>query len=143
MGSYLEIDNREINSKGRSFILIDAIRHIDSTLKKNGKGKKYFQAEYYKDGCGCGDYFIKRKGMAILTHYLKNLADDNEVLRDMAIKNHEYYLTNMVEPEKKEEEIKRLTENERNDILWCFDYCFEILTDMILNNQKKVIAHWV
>ena len=35
MGSYLEINNRETNSKTLSGILVDAIRDIDSQIMNN------------------------------------------------------------------------------------------------------------
>ena len=89
MGSYLEINNRETNSKALSGILIDAIRDIDSEIMNNenstDKERKYFIPEYYKktenEEFGCGDWTINKKGMALLVSYLKNMCEDDEAAR--------------------------------------------------------------
>lgn len=151
MGSYLEINNRETNSKTLSGILIDAIRDIDSQIMNNenstDKEKKYFIPEYYKktenEEFGCGNWTINKKGMALLVRYLKNMYEDNDVARSIGIENHEYFLEHLVKEDEREEKIAEFAEDEKKNILWCFDYVTDILTEMLLYGIKRVDAHWV
>lgn len=151
MGSYLEINNRETNSKTLSGILIDAIRDIDSQIMNNenstDKEKKYFIPEYYKktenEEFGCGDWTINKKGMALLVMYLKNMYEDNDVARSIGIENHEYFLEHLVKEDEREEKIAEFAEDAKKSIQWCFRYATDILTEMILYGIKRVGAHWV
>ena len=151
MGSYLKINNRETNSKTLSGILIDAIRDIDSQIMNNEnsteKERKYFIPEYYKktetEEFGCGDWTINKKGMALLVQYLKNMYKDDNIARTIGIEEHEYFLENLVKEDEIEEKIAEFTEDVKEDILWCFDYTIDILTDMLLYGIKRVDARWV
>lgn len=151
MGSYLEINNRETNSKTLSGILIDAIRDIDSQIMNNenstDKEKKYFIPEYYKktekEEFGCGDWTINKKGMALLVMYLKNMCEDNNAARSIGIENHEYYLEHLVNENEKEEKIAEFAEDAKKSIQWCFRYTTDILIEMILYGIKRVNAYWV
>lgn len=151
MGSYLEINNRETNSKALSGILINAIRDIDSQIMNNehstDKERKYFIPEYYEmiehEEFGCGDWIINKKGMVLLVQYLKNMYKDDYIARSIGIKNHEHYLEHIVKEDKREEKIAEFTEDAKNDILRCFDYVTDILTEMLLYGMKRVGAHWV
>lgn len=152
MGSYLEIDNRETNSKTWSGILIDAIRDIDTAIMQSEysskKDKKCFIPDYYKtdeDGkeFGCGNWIINKRGMAALVSYLRNKYEDDSVIRALAIENHKYYLENVVKEEDKKEKIIEFTKSAKDDMLWCINYTLDILLDMILTKQKCVYAMWV
>lgn len=151
MGSYLEINNRETNSKTLSGILIDAIRNIDSQIMSNenstDKEKKYFIPEYYKktetEEFGCGDWTINKKGMALLVLYLKNMYEDDNVARSIGIEEHRYFLECLVKEDEIEEKIAEFTENTKKNILWCFVYAIDVLTDMLLYGIKRVDARWV
>ena len=109
MGSYLEIDHREINCKSLSHTLMSAIRmfHGDSEVSK------YFIPESInKEGVGVGNWVIKRKGIAILVGYFK------EVIEDVVIEDDEW------------------------DYKYIYNYLVDILTDMVLEGKKKVYAVW-
>lgn len=81
MGSYLQINKKETNNKVLSSILIYAIRGTDHIIKTekgfSKKEKKYLKPEYYKDGEGCGDWVIKRKGIALVVKFLLEVLDHN------------------------------------------------------------------
>lgn len=152
MGSYLEINNRETNCKAWSEILIGAIRNIDSRIKSNEnsteKEKKYFIPEYYKttddEGTfGCGDWRINKKGMALVVLYLKEMYEDDENIRKMAIEENKYSLERIENPGELNEIIEKYAKETKEDILWCFNYAVDILTDMLLTGMKRVNAHWV
>lgn len=151
MGSYLEINNRETNSKALSGILIDAIRDIDSEIMNNenstDKERKYFIPEYYKktenEEFGCGDWTINKKGMALLVSYLKNMCEDDKAARSISIEEHEYFLKHLVKENEREEKIAEFAEEARDDIQWCFYYATDILTEMVLYGIKRVGARWV
>lgn len=151
MGSYLEINNRETNSKTLSGILVDAIRDIDSQIMNNEnsteKERKYFVPEYYKktgtEEFGCGDWTINKKGMALLVLYLKNMYEDDDAARSLGIENHKYFLENLAKEEEMEEKIAQFTEDAKGSIQWCFHYATDILTDMLLYGIKRVNAHWI
>ena len=151
MGSYLEINNRETNSKTFSGILIDAIRDIDSQIMKNkystDKERKYFIPEYYKktenEEFGCGDWTINKKGMALLIRYLKNMYENEEVSRSIGIEEHRYFFEHIVKEEELEEKIIEFAEEAKEDIQWCLYYATDILTEMLLHGIKRVSAHWV
>ena len=151
MGSYLEINNRETNSKALSGILIDAIRDIDSQIMNNEnsteKERKYFIPEYYKKTetgeFGCGDWTINKKGMALLVLYLKNMYEDDEASRSLGIENHKYFLENLAKEEEIEEKIEEFSASAKSSIQWCFYYATDILTDMLLYGIKRVDAYWV
>lgn len=148
MGSYLEIDGRATNSKTYTNILIEAIRDIDSRLyneeflKKNGK--PLLQPEYYSDeDIGCGDWIIRKKGMALLVKYLKERVDDEEYCERKAFTNHEYFLSSLESEEEKKSYLENFAEDFSKDIKWCYDYTVDILANMVWTKQKSVIAHWV
>ncbi len=152
MGDYLEINNRETNSKIRSGILIDAIREVDSRIKLNKnsteKEKKYFIPEYYKTTdkqgtFGCGNWTINKKGIALVVLYLKDIYEDDEVVCKMAIQNNEYSLEEIENPDELRENVDKYIEETKDDILWCFNYAVDVLTDMLLTGIKRVNAHWV
>lgn len=144
MGSYLEIDGNETNSKYMSSILIDAIRFLDNEYRKEELNKSLFEAEYYKDDIGgCGGWVIKRKGVALLAKYLKYKMQDTDFARELGIQNHKYYLDELCEDEKKPEEIERFTKNAISDIQWCYMYVSNVLVDMVLEKNKIVVARWV
>ena len=125
MGSYLEINKRETNSKTLSGILIDSIRIIDSQIMNDDnstdKERRYFVPDYYRKTengeIGCGDWSISKKGMALLVQYLKNMYEDDEVARSIGIENHEYYLEKLANDDEREDKIaefalrEKITEN--------------------------------
>lgn len=151
MGSYLKINNRETNSKTFSKILIDAIVNIDYQIMNNknstNKERKYFVPEYYKKikdkEVGCGNWVINKKGMALLVQHLKNMYEDDEIIRLWCIEEHKYFLEHLVKEDEKEERIAKFTENAKEEIQWCFNYATDILTEMLLYGIKRVDAHWV
>ena len=151
MGSYLEINNRETNSKMLSGILIDAIRDIDSQIMNDEnsteKERKYFIPEYYKktetEEFGCGNWTINKKGMALLVLYLKNMYEDDEAPRSLGIENHKYFLENLVKEEEIEEKIEEFSASAKSSIQWCFHYATDILVEMVLYGIKRVDAHWI
>ena len=151
MGSYLKINNREINSKTLSRILINAMRDIDSQIMNNEnstkKERKYFIPEYYKkteiEEFGCGDWTINKKGMSLLVLYLKNMYEDDDVARSLGIENNKYFLENLVKEEEIEEKIEEFTKDVKKEIQWCFYYVTDILVEMVLYGIKRVDAHWI
>lgn len=151
MGSYLEINNRETNSKTLSSILVSAIRDIDSHIMSNEnsteKEKRYFVPEYYKKpdtgDFGCSDWTINKKGMALLVLYLKYMCEDEDIARQIGIEDHEYFLENVADESEMEERIAEFTESAKQSTHCCFVYATDVLTDMVLHRMKKVTAHWV
>lgn len=152
MGSYLEINNRETNCKTWSGILINAIREVDLRIKSNEnsteKEKKYFIPEYYKTTddkgtFGCGDWTINKKGMALVVLYLKDMYEDDEIIREIAIEDNKYSLEKIDNPDELKERIEKYEKETKDDILWCFNYAVDVLTDMLLTGMKRVNAHWV
>lgn len=154
MGSYLEINNRETNSTTWSKILIEVIRDIDSGIKKNTnsteKEKKYFIPRYYKvtDAktkklLGCGDWKINKKGMALVVSYLKNMYEDEEIARRMAIEEYKCNLEELDSEDELNKKIEQYTQKVKEDILWCYNYAVDVLTDMVLTGMKRVKVHWV
>lgn len=142
MGSYLEIDNRETNSKALSSILIEAVRFLDSNVIQNKK-KKLFKAEYYNENnIGCGKYIISLEGMALLVSHFKDMCEDDEIAIKIGVESHEYFLTNLVKEEEMEEKINQFSASAKTDIRWCFDYVLEILIDMIILGNKRTVAIW-
>lgn len=152
MGNYLEINEQETNSKLYSNILISAIRDIDSKIMKNAestkKEKAYFVPDYYKqdtDGTkyGCGDWTISRKGMAYLVSYLKDMCEDIEAARFLALEENDCMLEMITDETEKEKKVTELTQEAKEDIQWCYNYAVEVLIDMVIDKIKRVEAHWV
>ena len=146
MGSYLEIDGRETNSKHYSGILIDAIRELDKRAQSKPYIKeiqKYFVAEEYKeDGTGIGDWKIHRKGIACLVQYLNDLKYDEEKLVEMAKEEYKYQL-HLCTEEKYDCELEAFVKYTTEAVEWCESYAIRILVDMVLNKRKRVKAIWV
>lgn len=117
MSLEMTINNRPVNGKTESGILIDAIRDMDSKIMKNAncteKEKKFFVPDYYKktegEEFGCGNWLIKKKGMALLAKHLKKMCMNED-----------------------------LTEEDKEDTLWCFYFIVDILADMELKGIKKI-----
>lgn len=148
MGSYLEINERETNCKAFSHILIGAIRQLDTMVREDENlSKAYpnaFKAEYYNDnGVGCGDYVIKKKGIAMLASLLKTMSGSENYLRDLAYEQNEYYLKNIAKEEETPEKMKEFMERAKYDVDWCYRYVADILCEMELNNQRQTRACWV
>lgn len=152
MGSYLEINGQETNSKLYSTILISAIREVDSKIMKSKestkKEKNYFVPDYYKQDktsshYGCGNWTISRKGMAYLVAYLKDMCEDNEASRFLALEENECMLDMITDETERAEKISELTQEAREDIQWCYNYAVEILVDMTIDKVKRVKALWV
>ena len=151
MGSYLHIDNVEINSKEFSEIIINAIRDIDDGImrdkKSTKKERKLFVPEYYKeiDGekKGCGNWTIKKKGIALLLNYLKIMNGDNVWIRSMVVDNNRKYLEfSPVSDDVKQKSINRFMDDMRDGISKCIMNISSILVDMVLNKRKSVKAYW-
>ena len=146
MGSYLELDNRETNSKSISKVLIDAIRELDKRIQSKPYMKEmqlYFIAEEYReDGTGVGDWKIHRKGMALLVTYLDELKDDRIILSRMAKERHEYTLEHC-RSEEYNNTLERLTNDVKETVEWCESYAIKILVDMVLHERTHVDAVWI
>lgn len=146
MGSYLEIDNRETNSKSTSGVLIGAIRELDKRIQSKPYMKEmqlYFVAEeYHADGTGIGDWKIHRKGMALLVMHLDELKDDRDTLSVMAKEKYKYALEHC-NPEEYDNTLERLTDDVKKTVEWCESYAIKILVDMVLHERTHVDAVWV
>lgn len=151
MGSYLEINNRETNSKIYSSILIDAIREVDSIVRAadgiKKKDKQCLVPEYYSEAIdksllGCGNWTINRKGMALIVIYLKNLCDNDAAIFNMAVEYNSYPLEKARDENRKAQMLEDYVYDMRKDLLWCYNYCVDILTSMVLSRTKRVDAVW-
>ena len=151
MGSYLHIDNVEINSKKFSEIIINAIRDIDDGIMRDKnstkKERKLFVPEYYKkiDGekIGCGSWVMKKRGVALLLNYLKIMNSDNVWIRSMVVDNNRKYLEfSPVSDDVKQKSINRFMDDMRDGISKCIMNISSILVDMVLNKRKSVKAYW-
>lgn len=148
MGSYLEINGKETNSKSLSKVLINVIRELDSKIKSDyrssEKQRKWFMAEKYEEGyIGYGDYVINKKGMALLAFRLDAMKNNDELLEEMGVKEHEYYINNLMKDDEVADVIKKYTEEVREEVKWCYNYVTNILIEMELNGIKKVDVCWV
>jgi len=149
MGSYLQIDGHEINTKTTSGILIDAIRQLDNLIMSNfnstKKERRYFSPENYAEIAGvisgCGDWRIHRKGIARLVEYFDLLRDNPSHIRELAENEYyTFYKNGSVDPETKINEIHKQMEQTVN---WCFNYLANILAEMVIEGKKYVDAEWV
>lgn len=151
MGSYLEINNRETNSKIYSNILIDAIREVDSIVRAadgiKKKDKQCLVPEYYVETfdqslSGCGNWTINRKGMALIVLRLKELSINDSAIFKMAIEYNSDALDRIANKSRKAKLLKQYIVDMKEDLLWCYNYCVDILTSMVLSKTKRVDAVW-
>lgn len=151
MGSYLEIDGRETNSKTYSGILIDTIRGLDVSLKtqlpRNKEVNNLFTPEKYEEingeMLGYSNWTIKMKGIALMVASLNEMLYEEELLVSLAIENNSYFFENLVKEEEREEKLKEKVAEARECIEWCIRYTSNILANMILFDKEEVEAIWV
>lgn len=149
MGSYLQIDGQETNSKTKSGLLIDTIRMIDNSIMSNfnstEKERRYFLPEEYVqiDGvtCGAGSWKIHRKGIARLVEYFDLLRDNPSYIRELAeTEYHKFYKDSSAASETRISEIHQDIDQTAH---WCFTYLANILAVMVIEGKKYVDAEWI
>lgn len=149
------IDNEDLNCKRYSYILIDAIRSVDWYIRNDEDATKeemkYFIPEYYKKDengnieFGCGDWKIKRKGIATLIEYLNNLLENDEQLEKYTVDSvdNKYFFSHLNEYNKTmDDAVKEKVAEMRDDIQYCIRYLSWILADMVLDGRKNTKACW-
>lgn len=147
MGSYFELDGRETNSKTYSKILVDTIREIDSRLREyeNIIDERLFVPDYRnEDGVGCGEWLIKRRGIAILAGNLKGKSEDEGYIKQLVLEDNSYYFENIFESDKnKERTVESFVKMAVREVIFCANYVMNLLIDMELHNQDFVLGQWV
>lgn len=150
MGSYLRINGREYNSKFFASIMMDAIRGLDTAMQNDSrltkKERKIFTPEYRNEnGVGCGEWYIKRQGIALLLRRLRAYREDRSKIIDITINEWEYALSKA--SERSNEEYQELLYGYIPDTERMYDICIEfvdnILIDMVIYKQKKAHLDWV
>jgi hypothetical protein len=136
VGSYLYLDETEINSKDLSQILR---RVIVETLSNIKNPYDYIKKEIEMDTF-TGNYEINLKGIAIVGFYMREyILNNKQWEEDFVCENHpwhdfhgdkELYINHMV---------KDTNESAKN----IYDILFEQIQNMILTNQEICYAHWV
>lgn len=84
-----------------------------------------------------------RRGMALLTLYLKELYENDEAICKMAIEDNKYRLEKETDENKLIEIMKQCEDDMKRSVLWCYNYAVDLLADMILAGIKRVTACWV
>lgn len=147
MGYYFELDGRETNSKTYSKILVDTIREIDSRLREyeNIIDEGLFVPDYRnEDGVGCGEWLIKRRGIAILAGNLKSKSEDEEYIKQLVLEDNSYYFENLFKSdENKERTVESFVKMAVREVIFCANYVMNLLIDMELHNQDFVLGQWV
>ena len=149
MGSYFKIDGREINSKHLSGLIIDHIRSVDEYIVAEeglSRGfRKFLQPEYRNEnGMGCGDWYIHRKGLALVIRNMWETYRDDVLVRRLALEYWgEYGQKYAKENGNFDEVLKEKKEDTKRSLIWCIEYLTEILTDMVLCKMKYVHGEWV
>jgi hypothetical protein len=134
MGSYLVLDGRENNSKAISGMMVSVIREIDR------KDKKYYEPDYYNEnGIGCGDWIIKKRGLAAICSYMRNILDDEEWIEKYTYENHEWHKFNG----DKEKYYTHWLKETEEDLKIVYDIFVNVLIDVVLFDNKRIFAHWV
>lgn len=148
MGSYFKIDGREINSKHLSGLIIDHIRSVDEYIVAEeglSRGfRKFLQPEYRNEnGMGCGDWYIHRKGLALVIRNMWETYGDDVLVRRLALEYWgEYGQKYAKENGNFDEALKEKKEDTKRSLIWCIEYLTEILTDMVLGKMKYVRGEW-
>lgn len=149
MGSYLQIDGQETNSKTKSRLLINAISLIDNSIMSNfnstEKERRYFLPEEYVrvDGVtyGSGSWKIHRKGIARLVEHFDVLLDNSSYIRELA--ENEYYKFYKDGSVDFETRISEIHQDIEQTAKWCFTYLANILAVMVIEGKKYVDAEWI
>jgi hypothetical protein len=149
MGSYFKIDGREINSKHLSGLIIDHIRSVDECIVTEERlpdsFRKLLDPEYRNEnGMGCGDWYIHRKGLALVILRMWETYRDDVLVRRFALEDwSEYGQKYAKENGNFDEALKEKKEDIKRDLIWCIEYLTRILADMVLGKMKYVHGEWV
>lgn len=136
MGSYLYLDEIEINSKNLSQILRRAIAETLLTVKNPDN---YIKKEIEMDTF-TGNYEINLKGIVLIGFYMREYILNNKQWEENFVSEnhpwHDYHGD-------KESYINRMVEDTKESIKSIYIIIFEQIQNMILTNQGICYAHWV
>lgn len=127
MGSYLEIDKRETNSKGASRLLIHIIRDLNEVLP-----------DLIVFNENQNSYTIKKEGIAALLKLILLIEGDDKkgYLKE--------YIETYIEPCKNRDvRINNELKDINFSVSFCIRYLRDILIDMTLDHKKSVKTRWV
>lgn len=145
MGYVLSVGEEDVETKVRSRILIGIIEKLYNELIQGNapkKAKRWFQPSHINDkGEPCGNWKIKKSGMAAVILHLNFALDDLESV----LKDSDYW--GDIEAAKTESEREEMYEQGlkdiNEDILFCHRCVADALAEAVLKKKKYIRVKWI